>query len=114
MLGKGLLEGRFVVELEVLGEPGHLPAGLGAVVLGLGRGRDGGHGPAVERAVRRQDDRVLQPALLHGVLQTQLNSRLVGLAAAVAEEGLVQARGVLHEPGRELALVGDICEGIGR
>ena len=71
-----------------VGEAGHhrLEA---RVILGLGRRRERGVGPAVEAALHRDD---LEPARGVPVGPGELDGRLVGLGAAVAEEALAAER----------------------
>ena len=70
-------------------EPGHhrLEAG---VVLGLGRGGQGGEGAAVKAPFHRHD--LVSPLRLAAVGAGQLDGGLVGLGAAVAEEALAAER----------------------
>ena len=67
------------------------------VILGLGRRGQGGVGPAVEAALHRDD---LEPARGVAVGPGQLDRRLVGLGAAVAEEALAAERPLRRAPGR--------------
>ena len=59
------------------------------MVLGLGRGRQGGEGTAVKSPFHRDD---LEPAVGMSISPRQLDRRLVGLGSAVAEEALAGMR----------------------